>query len=212
MAGCIAWMHQNAMISEEHAAALVAAAKAGDVKAMQSHAEASVSQARAAAARDHVALSAVCSRRPARSRLVVRRGGRGPDPDLLVVLLGCPHRAFRDSRRGHYRLRPDVAVADLRSRRSQPCAQHTRRGAHGTRRRVWAFEELNDVRRPELQPSVGVGFDVTGGARMWRFGRRDFRRTIALFRATRRSLGFLPAQAEVGLGLGAEYAKLRVSL
>jgi eukaryotic-like serine/threonine-protein kinase len=56
LAGCIAWMHQNAMISEEHARALIAAAKAGDVQAMQSHAEAGVTQARAAAARETTSL------------------------------------------------------------------------------------------------------------------------------------------------------------
>jgi eukaryotic-like serine/threonine-protein kinase len=56
VAGCVAWMYQNAMISEEHAAALIAAAKAGDVQAMQSHAEASVSQVRAAAARETTSL------------------------------------------------------------------------------------------------------------------------------------------------------------
>ena len=51
LAGSIAWMHQNAMISAEQAGALVEAAKAGDVKAIQSHAEAGVARARAAAAR-----------------------------------------------------------------------------------------------------------------------------------------------------------------
>ena len=50
LAGCIAWMHQNAMISAEHAAALVEAAKAGDVEAIQSHAEAGVAHAREVAA------------------------------------------------------------------------------------------------------------------------------------------------------------------
>jgi hypothetical protein len=50
LAGCIAWMHQNAMISAEHAAALVEAAKAGDVEAIQSHAEAGVAHARQRAA------------------------------------------------------------------------------------------------------------------------------------------------------------------
>jgi serine/threonine protein kinase len=50
LAGCTAWMHQNAMISAEHATALVEAAKAGDVEAIQSHAEAGVAHARQAAA------------------------------------------------------------------------------------------------------------------------------------------------------------------
>lgn len=50
LAGCVAWMHQNAMISAEHAAALVEAAKAGDVDAIQSHAEAGVAHARQMAA------------------------------------------------------------------------------------------------------------------------------------------------------------------
>jgi serine/threonine protein kinase len=50
LAGCVAWMHQNAMISAEHAAALVEAAKAGDVEAIQSHAEAGVAHARQRAA------------------------------------------------------------------------------------------------------------------------------------------------------------------
>ena len=31
LAGCIVWMHQNAMISQEHAQALVEAAKSGDL-------------------------------------------------------------------------------------------------------------------------------------------------------------------------------------
>jgi hypothetical protein len=50
-AGCIAWMHQNAMISAEQAGAFVAAAKSGDVKAIQSHAQAGVARAREVAAR-----------------------------------------------------------------------------------------------------------------------------------------------------------------
>jgi eukaryotic-like serine/threonine-protein kinase len=50
LAGCVAWMHQNAMISAEHAAALVEAAKTGDVEAIQTHAEAGVAHAREAAA------------------------------------------------------------------------------------------------------------------------------------------------------------------
>jgi eukaryotic-like serine/threonine-protein kinase len=50
LAGCIAWMHQNAMISAEHAAALVEAAKSGDVASIQSHAEAGVAHAREVAA------------------------------------------------------------------------------------------------------------------------------------------------------------------
>jgi serine/threonine protein kinase len=50
LAGCIAWMHQNSMISAEHATALVEAAKSGDVEAIQSHAEAGVAHARDAAA------------------------------------------------------------------------------------------------------------------------------------------------------------------
>jgi eukaryotic-like serine/threonine-protein kinase len=51
LAGCIAWMHQNAMISAEQAGALVEAAKAGDVQAIQSHAEAGIARAREVAAR-----------------------------------------------------------------------------------------------------------------------------------------------------------------
>ena len=51
LAGSIAWMHQNAMISAEHAKALVEAAKSGDVQAIQSHAEAGVAHAREAAAK-----------------------------------------------------------------------------------------------------------------------------------------------------------------
>ena len=45
VAGCIAWAHQNAMISAEHATALVEAAKAGNVEGIQSHAEAGVAHA-----------------------------------------------------------------------------------------------------------------------------------------------------------------------
>ena len=51
LAGCIAWMHQNSMISAEHASALVAAAKSGDVEAIQTHAEAGVAHAREPAAK-----------------------------------------------------------------------------------------------------------------------------------------------------------------
>ena len=50
LAGCIAWMHQNSMISADHATALVEAAKSGDVEGIQSHAEASVAHARDVAA------------------------------------------------------------------------------------------------------------------------------------------------------------------
>ncbi len=51
LAGCVAWMHQNAMISTEQATAIVDAAKAGDVEALQSHAKAGVERARQVAAR-----------------------------------------------------------------------------------------------------------------------------------------------------------------
>ena len=51
LAGCIAWMHQNAMISVEHASALVEAAKSGDMSAVQTHAQAGVAHARERAAR-----------------------------------------------------------------------------------------------------------------------------------------------------------------
>ncbi len=51
LAGCIAWMHQNAMISAEHATALVEAAKSGDITAVQTHAQAGVAHARDQAAR-----------------------------------------------------------------------------------------------------------------------------------------------------------------
>jgi eukaryotic-like serine/threonine-protein kinase len=50
LAGCIAWMHQNSMISAEYATALVEAAKSGDVEGIQSHAQASVAHARDVAA------------------------------------------------------------------------------------------------------------------------------------------------------------------
>ncbi len=52
LAGCIAWMHQNAMISSDQAEAVVAAAKTGDVKAIQSHAQSGVARARKVAARE----------------------------------------------------------------------------------------------------------------------------------------------------------------
>jgi eukaryotic-like serine/threonine-protein kinase len=51
LAGCIAWMHQNAMISAEHATALVDAAKSGDMDAVQTHAQAGVAHAREQAAK-----------------------------------------------------------------------------------------------------------------------------------------------------------------
>jgi hypothetical protein len=50
LAGCIAWMHQNAMLSAEHATAVVEAAKSGDMEAIRAHAEAGVARAREAAA------------------------------------------------------------------------------------------------------------------------------------------------------------------
>ncbi len=50
LAGCIAWMHQNAMISREHAAALVDAAKSGNLTAVESHAQAGLAHARETAA------------------------------------------------------------------------------------------------------------------------------------------------------------------
>jgi hypothetical protein len=51
LAGCIAWMHQNAMISTEQAAAAVEAAKAGDLNALQTHAQAGVARVQAHAAK-----------------------------------------------------------------------------------------------------------------------------------------------------------------
>jgi eukaryotic-like serine/threonine-protein kinase len=51
LAGCIAWMHQNALISAEHASALVEAAKAGDLTGIQSHAQAGVAHAAVQSAR-----------------------------------------------------------------------------------------------------------------------------------------------------------------
>ncbi len=50
LAGCMVWMHQNAMISEEHAQALVEAAKTGDLDAIQSHALSSALHAKERAA------------------------------------------------------------------------------------------------------------------------------------------------------------------
>jgi eukaryotic-like serine/threonine-protein kinase len=51
LAGCIAWMHQNAMISAEHASALVEAARSGDMNAVQTHAQAGVAHVRDQAAK-----------------------------------------------------------------------------------------------------------------------------------------------------------------
>jgi hypothetical protein len=51
LAGSIAWMHQNALISAEHANALVEAAKAGDIDAIGAHAQAGVAHAREGAAK-----------------------------------------------------------------------------------------------------------------------------------------------------------------
>ncbi len=51
LAGCIVWMHQNAMISAEHAQALVEAAKTGDLNAVQTHALSGVAHARERAAK-----------------------------------------------------------------------------------------------------------------------------------------------------------------
>jgi len=51
LAGCIGWMHQNAMISSDQAEAVVAAVKTGDVKAIGSHAQSGVARAWEVAAR-----------------------------------------------------------------------------------------------------------------------------------------------------------------
>jgi eukaryotic-like serine/threonine-protein kinase len=51
LAGCVAWMHQNAMISREHATALVEAAKVGNLTAVESHAQAGIAHAREQAGR-----------------------------------------------------------------------------------------------------------------------------------------------------------------
>jgi hypothetical protein len=51
LAGCIAWMHQNAMIPADHASALVEAARSGDLTAVQTHAQAGVAHAREQAAK-----------------------------------------------------------------------------------------------------------------------------------------------------------------
>ena len=51
LAGSIAWMHQNAMISAEHASGLVEAARSGDLTAVKSHALSGVAHAREKAAR-----------------------------------------------------------------------------------------------------------------------------------------------------------------
>jgi eukaryotic-like serine/threonine-protein kinase len=51
LAGCIAWMHQNAMISAEQASAAVDAAKSGDLNALQTHAQASVARVKERVAR-----------------------------------------------------------------------------------------------------------------------------------------------------------------
>jgi hypothetical protein len=52
LAGCIAWMHQNAMISTEHATAAVEAVKSGDVKALRTHAQAGVARVKEHVARE----------------------------------------------------------------------------------------------------------------------------------------------------------------
>jgi hypothetical protein len=83
LAGCIAWMHQNAMISPEHAGALVEAAKSGDVDAIRSHAQAQVAHAREAAAKrtDPLALPVV----PAALLNLVSSFGAGVSGLILIA-------------------------------------------------------------------------------------------------------------------------------
>ena len=101
LAGCIAWMHQNAMISAEHAAALVEAAKTGDVEAIQSHAEAGVAHAREVAAQPTRPLD-LPDVPPAMLALVSSFGAGVGGLILIVSSLFAGHadHVFRDSGRG----------------------------------------------------------------------------------------------------------------
>ena len=100
LAGCIAWMHQNAMISAEHAAALVEAAKAGDVEAIQSHAEAGVAHAREVAAQPTQPLDLPGV--PPGLLALVSSFGAGVGGLILIVsslFAGNPDHAFRHTGR-----------------------------------------------------------------------------------------------------------------
>jgi serine/threonine protein kinase len=83
LAGCIAWMHQNAMISAEDAISLVEAARTGDVEGIQSHAEAGVAHAREVAAQrtDPLSLPGV----PLSILALVSSFGAGAGGLILIV-------------------------------------------------------------------------------------------------------------------------------
>jgi hypothetical protein len=83
VAGCVAWMHQNAMISAEHAEALVEAAKKGDVTAVQSHAQAGIARARAVAAEATEPLNWPLLPHPL--RVLVSSFGAGAGGLILIV-------------------------------------------------------------------------------------------------------------------------------
>jgi hypothetical protein len=83
VAGCVAWMHQNAMISAEHAEALVEAAKKGDETAVQSHAQAGIARARAVAAEATEPLNWPLLPHPL--RVLVSSFGAGAGGLILIV-------------------------------------------------------------------------------------------------------------------------------
>ena len=97
LAGCIAWMHQNAMISAEHADGT---GRGGEVRRCRGHPVprrgGRRSCPRSGRPADPAARSSRRSSRVARSRLVLWRGRRRLDPDRLVTVSGHPDHAFRD--------------------------------------------------------------------------------------------------------------------
>ena len=87
LAGSIAWMHQNALISAEHASAIVEAAKAGDIDAIQSHAAGRRrTRPRRSSPADRIARTASGSSRDSGPGIILRCGSRRVDPDRLVIL------------------------------------------------------------------------------------------------------------------------------
>ena len=102
LAGCIAWMHQNAMISAEHATALVEAAKIRRYDRRSNACLAGVAHAREQAAEADADCSTCRVSRPRCLAIIssFRRRRRRAHPDRLVVRRRRSHRVLRHPRRG----------------------------------------------------------------------------------------------------------------
>ena len=146
LAGSIAWMHQNAMLSQEHAIALVAAAKSGDLTAVQTHAQAGLAHARQHSARKTELLDLPVL--PQAVRTIVSSFGAGVGGLILIIsslFSGLASRSSQFPPRPFPSWARAWAAAFVRAR-PELHSQHPGRGCHGSGASVLAQTRITPAR------------------------------------------------------------------